>query len=263
MDSVNNTLYIPLYGKAYVSRRGLLLQDTDAERIWETAGFPLKGKAKSKWLAYNMGMRSAVFDRWTAAAMKEQPDAIVLHLGCGLDSRVHRLKATEKCWYDIDFPSVIEERKRYFSETGHYRMISADIRDPDWLHTLSGDAAIVVMEGVSMYLTNAELQTLFCRLNSRFTRLSILMDSYTTFAAKATKYKNPINQVGVTQVYGFDDSLLPISETNIRFLREWELTPEDLILTLPRREQGFFRAMFAGRFAKKIYRLYEYKKDTE
>ena len=64
MDSVNKTLYIPLYGKAYVSRNGLLLRDETAEAIWEKEGFPLKGKAKSKWLAYNMGMRAAVFDRW-------------------------------------------------------------------------------------------------------------------------------------------------------------------------------------------------------
>lgn len=67
MDNVNKTLYIPLYGKAFVSKRGILLRDPDAERIWDAAGFPLKGKAASKWLAYNMGMRSAVFDNWLRA----------------------------------------------------------------------------------------------------------------------------------------------------------------------------------------------------
>ena len=64
MDSVNKTLYIPLYGKASVSRKGIILQDKKAEEIWAEEGFPLKGKAKSKWLTYYMGMRSAVFDRW-------------------------------------------------------------------------------------------------------------------------------------------------------------------------------------------------------
>ena len=64
MNNVNKTLYIPLYGKAYVSERGLFLKDLQAEHIWKAEGFALKGKAKSKWLAYNMGMRSAVFDRW-------------------------------------------------------------------------------------------------------------------------------------------------------------------------------------------------------
>ena len=73
MDGVNRTLYIPLYGKASVSRRGILLHDPKAEEIWAEAGFPLKGKAKSKWLTYYMGMREAVFDQWLAAQMEELP----------------------------------------------------------------------------------------------------------------------------------------------------------------------------------------------
>ena len=34
MDSVNKTLYIPLYGKALVSQKGLFLRDPKAEEIW-------------------------------------------------------------------------------------------------------------------------------------------------------------------------------------------------------------------------------------
>ena len=33
MNNVNKTLYIPLYGKAYVSKRGLFLHDAKAEEI--------------------------------------------------------------------------------------------------------------------------------------------------------------------------------------------------------------------------------------
>ena len=50
MNSVNKTLYIPLYGKSYVSKKGLFLDDKKAEEIWEAEGFSLKGKSKSKWL---------------------------------------------------------------------------------------------------------------------------------------------------------------------------------------------------------------------
>ena len=61
MNGINKTLYIPLYGKASVSKKGIILQDKKAEMIWKKEGFDLKGKAKSKWLTYYMGMRSAVF----------------------------------------------------------------------------------------------------------------------------------------------------------------------------------------------------------
>ena len=51
MNNVNKTLYIPLYGKAFVSKRGLFLSDKRAEEIWKAEGFKLRGKAASKWLA--------------------------------------------------------------------------------------------------------------------------------------------------------------------------------------------------------------------
>lgn len=48
MNEVNKTLYIPLYGKSYVSEKGIILNDKKAEEIWRKEKFPLKGKSKSK-----------------------------------------------------------------------------------------------------------------------------------------------------------------------------------------------------------------------
>ena len=255
MDSVNKTLYIPLYGKALVSRRGLLLRDPDAERLWDAAGIPLKGKSASKWLAYTMGMRSAVFDRWLRENLTE--DAVVLHLGCGLDSRCRRVPC-DNLWFDVDFPAVIAERKKHFPESDAYRMIGCDLRE-NWLESVpKGGTALVVMEGVSMYLTARERLDLLKALRGHFDRVLLLMDVYTVFGAKASKYKNPINDVGVTLVHGFDDPRELETGTGFLFRKAHCLTPEDLIRQLPQREQGFFRLFFAGKAAGKIYRLYEY-----
>ena len=81
MDSVSKTLYIPLYGKALVSQKSLLLHDPKAEEIWAKEGFPLKGRSASRWLAYYTGMRAAVFDGWVRHQMAALPDAVILHLG--------------------------------------------------------------------------------------------------------------------------------------------------------------------------------------
>lgn len=260
MDAVNKTLYIPLYGKAYVSQRGILLEDKKAEEIWEAEGFLLKGKAKSKWLAYYMGMRCAVFDRWTGQQLEKHPDAVILHVGCGMDSRCVRVKTRGATWFDVDFPEVIEARKRYFRETESYRMIAADIREEAWLHLIPpGKTAVIVMEGISMYLEMPELRRVLQRWKGHFREVRILMDSYSIFAAKATKYKNPIHAVGVTRVYGFDDPRDLEKGTGISFVQEHALTPDRLIRQLPKQEQGFFRILFGGKTARKIYRLYEYR----
>lgn len=258
MDAVNKTLYIPLYGKALVSRRGLVLHDPRAETIWEQEGFPLKGKSRSKWLAYYMGMRAAVFDRWVAEQCAGHPDSVVLHLGCGLDSRNLRVSGVENRWYDVDFPDVIRERQRHFEETDRYHMIASDVRALSWLDAVPGNNAIVVMEGISMYLAPEELSTVLAGLKDRFDTVHLLMDCYTSLAAKASKVRNPINEVGVTQVYGLDDPMA-LESTGLRFVREHSMTPEDLIDHLSGMECFIFQKLYAGNLSKKLYRMYEYQ----
>ena len=254
MDNVNKTLYIPLRGKAYVSQKGIILHDPKAEEIWAAEAFPLKGKSASRWLAYYMGMRAAVFDRWVKERMDTDPGAVVLHIGCGLDSRCQRIGGTN-LWYDVDFPEVIAERRRFYEESDGCHMIGTDVMDPHWLASIPGGNAIVIMEGVSMYLSPAELRATIDRVAAHFDHIHLLMDCYTTFAAKASRYKNPINDVGVTEVYGMDDP-----NALEGFLQEHEMTPADLIDELSGMERRIFRTLYAGSVAKKMYRLYEYRR---
>jgi len=257
MNSVNKTLYIPLYGKDYVSRKGIILKDPKAEEIWRRRKFPLKGKSKSKYLAYYMGMRATVYDRWAEEQMQLDPGAVVLHIGCGLDSRALRLSPMENMWYDIDFPAVIKERSRYFEETDTYRMLGADVRENGWLDQIPGGNAIVVMEGVSMYLFTEDLRKLLQRICAKFERVQLLMDVYSDFAARASRIKNPVKDVGVTQVYGLDDPTV-LENTGLHFLKEHDMCPSELIAQLKGAEKWIFENLYNGAFAKKLYRLYEY-----
>lgn len=258
MDNVSKTLYIPLYGKALVSKKGIILSDPHAEAIWKEEGFTLRGKSASKWLAYYMGMRSSTFDRWTKAQMARDPEAVVLHLGCGMDSRAFRLGDYKNHWYDVDFHEVIAERRRYFRDSEQYHLIPADLRRSEWLQTLPGSNAIVVMEGVSMYLEPRELKKLLTDISNHFAGVKLLVDCYTPFAAKASKYKNPINDVGVSRVWGLDDPANLTGTTGLSFVSEHTMTPEDLIAQLKPMEQAIFRKLYAGTMAQKLYKLYEY-----
>lgn len=256
MDSVNKTLFIPLYGKALVSRRGILLSDPKAEAIWADAGFPLGRKSRSKWLAFHMAMRASVFDRYADAMLAQYPDAAVLHLGCGLDSRITRIAHGDARWYDVDFPAVIDQRRRYYIETANYRMIGGDLRDADWLEEIPrGGTAVILLEGVSMYLGREALEDAITRWRGHFDRVFLLMDCYSEFAARASRIKNPVNEVGVTQVYGMDSPELDA----IGFFRAHEMTPPDLIAQLKPGEQFLFRRLYAGAFARKLYKIYEYR----
>lgn len=263
MNGVNKTLYIPLYGKACVSKKGIILNDKTAEQIWEKEGFELKGKSASKWLAYYMGMRSAVFDKWLKEQMEADKEAVILHIGCGMDSRIHRVGADGHIWYDVDFPDVIQERKLYYQEDEFYHMIESDARENAWIQMLPKKSnAIIIMEGVSMYFKPEELKQLLVDLTNHFNRVGILMDCYTEFAAKASKYKNPINEVGVTEVFGVDAPHSLEKGTGLSYVKEHDMTPDELINELTGFEKTVYKKVFAGSFSKKMYRMYEFKGDS-
>ena len=259
MNSVNKTLYIPLYAKAYVSEKGYFLSDRKAEEIWAAEGFALKGKSRSKWLAYYLGIRAAVFDGWVKQRMAEAPNAAVIHIGCGMDSRVLRVGTAGHPWYDVDFPEVIAERRRYYAESPGYRMLAGDARDGSWLGNIpERESAVVIMEGVSMYLTSEQLGRLTESLCGHFQKLVCLMDCYTALAAKMTRYKNPVNDVGVTEVYAVDDPAA-LQQKGFSFIKEHAMTPQQYINQLTGLEKHIFKKLYAGSFAKRLYRLFEYR----
>lgn len=264
MDNVNKTLYIPLYGKAYVSDKNIIIKDKKAEEIWSKEGFKLKGKSKSKWLAYYMAMRAAIYDEWLEKEIKNNQNAVVLHIGCGMDSRVERVSKQNTQWYDMDFPDVIKERSKYFTESDTYHMLAADMRTDEWKkHIQANQDAIIVIEGVSMYFDLKELTELLSDFANHFKTIRVLMDCYTEKAAKISKYKNPINDVGVTTVYGYDNPKELAGKSELVFVNEYDMTPQKYIDELHGPERIIFKNLFAGKIAKSMYRMYEFQKDAK
>ena len=182
-----------------------------------------------------------------------------MHLGCGLDSRVLRVEHNN-LWFDVDLPEVIDERTRFFEENDNYKMIATDITSNGWLELIpETNNVIVIMEGLSMYLAHDDLKQLFMDLNNHFSHINLIMDCYTSFAAKMSKYKNPINDVGVFEVFGLDKPQI-LNCDEFKFTQELEMTPQKYIDELAGLEKTIFKKLYAGRTAKKLYKLYEYKK---
>ena len=110
-----------------------------------------------------------------------------------------------------------------------------------------------------MYLSEEELLTLFSALSERFEHFALLMDCYSVFAAKMSKYKNPINEVGVTNVFGIDNPKI-FAVNGINYAGERDMSPLNYINELAGFERKIFKGLYAGKAAKKLYRLYEYVK---
>ncbi|MFD2420030.1 class I SAM-dependent methyltransferase [Amycolatopsis pigmentata] len=133
-------------------------------------------------------LRATRFDEWTIDFLRRHPDATVLHLACGLDSRAFRLDLPAGVrWFDVDLPDVIALRRRLYQETDGYHMIAASVTDEAWLAEIpAGRPTLIIAEGLLMYLHEAEVRQLLRRLTDRFPSGELIFDSVLPWAAKMT-----------------------------------------------------------------------------
>ena len=168
-----------IYGKALDARaEHPILGDTfadDAVRRIDFDKLAVGGDA-----AITLPFRAKFFDDWTREFLAAHPSCTVLHLGCGLDTRVFRVDppATVR-WYDVDLPEAIQLRRRLYPERAGYEMIASSVADLHWLDAVPGDTpVIVVAEGLVQYLTVDDRGALFRRITEQFPSGEIVFDAY-------------------------------------------------------------------------------------
>ena len=134
-------------------------------------------------------VRAKQYDDWIQEFIKSNPACVVLNLGCGLDTRVTRIRRSSTVsWFDVDFPDVIHLRKHFYADYPGYRMIGSSITDPAWLAEIpTGQPVMIVAEGVLEYLTAEEVRLLLHRLTSSFSHGVIAFDVMNSFAIQSAK----------------------------------------------------------------------------
>jgi methyltransferase (TIGR00027 family) len=181
--SVEWTNLVTLYLRAYESRspRPILGDHAAAEAV-ERIDYDFKRvhRAAQPWGSqYLVALRAKKLDDWTKDFLRRHPDAVVLHLGCGLDTRALRIQPPPTVqWFDLDQPGVIELRRKLYDETDTYRMIGSSVTDPGWLEQVpAGRPTLVVAEGLLMYVTESEVRELLARVTDRCGNGELLFDT--------------------------------------------------------------------------------------
>lgn len=134
-------------------------------------------------------LRAKKFDDWCADFLSRNPDAVVLHLGCGLDGRAFRLDLPPSVsWFDVDQPSVIGLRRQLYDDTERYRMIGSSVTELRWLDDVpAGRPTLVVAEGLLMYLHEEEVRRLVQGLIDRFPGGEMHFDTLSALAPVLSK----------------------------------------------------------------------------
>ncbi len=179
ISDVSSTMLITLYARARESiSRNPIITDSKAVEMLEIikkeiadSEIPIHKKIlKNKYnpkLSVTMALRSRRFDRYVSDFLLKYPEGTVINLGCGLDTRFYRIDNGKVIWYDIDFPEVIELRKRFMEENSRHFFIGRSILDREWLAEVRTIGPFLILaEGVFMYLTEPDVKGLFKMIRS-------------------------------------------------------------------------------------------------
>ncbi|HXO50024.1 MAG TPA: class I SAM-dependent methyltransferase [Mycobacterium sp.] len=145
-------------------------------------------------------VRTAQYDIWASQFLAVHQRATVVHLGCGLDSRVFRLYPGPGVeWYDVDYPDVIALREKLFPTRPRYHLVATSATDPSWLDRIPADRPVLLLaEGISMYLTERDGVALLQHVVDRFRSGELQIDFYNWLTIRSQKTHKLQRQSGST-----------------------------------------------------------------
>lgn len=208
LTGVAETLLIPLYMRARDAKEQKpFLNDRLALQTVEKLDYDFS-KWDSIWVSYyGCVARAKAIDEHVRAFIQQHPQATIISIGSGLDTRFERVDNGEIRWYDVDFPEVIELRQKLLPTNPRLEMIAKSALDPSWTEEIEADAqdVLVVSEGVIMYFSPQEVSELVDILTTRFSRFTLYLDLISPFAARTSKRHDALKKLGIEMKWGSKD----------------------------------------------------------
>ncbi|UCD42816.1 MAG: class I SAM-dependent methyltransferase [Chloroflexota bacterium] len=125
------------------------------------------------------------FDRYAQDFLSRHSQSVVVHIGCGLDSRFERVDNGLVEWYDLDLPDVIALRRQYLGGGGgRYHLLACSVLDDTWLEVLKAHSQrpfLFLAETVFVYFTEAQVKSLVLTFCNHFPGAELVFDGWRPF----------------------------------------------------------------------------------
>ncbi|MBO0881328.1 MAG: class I SAM-dependent methyltransferase [Mycobacterium sp.] len=227
LSGAPQTMLATFYAKALdADFEDPILGDRYAKEIVDRIDYDWQKTSITAHRTASVTTRSAHFDAWTRQFLAVHPEAVVLHLGSGLDSRFFRVQPGPGVdWYDVDYPEVAALRTQLYPVCDHYHVVAASATDPAWLAGIPADRpALVIGEGLTMYLTEQEGIALLRRVVEHFGSGELQFDVFNWLGIKSQVLNPVVRRSGATlrwAINGPDDIVAAVPGVRVLAWERW------------------------------------------
>jgi O-methyltransferase involved in polyketide biosynthesis len=207
LSGAPQTMLATLYAKALdADLPKPILGDLYAKEVVERIDYDWSRTTITARRSSSVTTRTAHFDQWTRQFLAAHPEAVVLHVGCGLDSRFFRLQPGPGVeWYDVDYPDVAALHTQLYPAGDHHHVVAASVTDPAWLADIPDDRpTLMIGEGLTMYLTEQDGIALLRRVVDRFPSGELQFDAFNRLGIKSQWTNTVVRRSGATLHWGIE-----------------------------------------------------------
>lgn len=221
LKGVEDTLYIPLVGRIYASKKfPEFFYDEKALSLEPHIPTDSIEKNSSEYFYMASVCRQHTIDGKIINFLKENRDGNVVFLGAGLETSYNRIGNEVANFYQVDLPSVIEIRKRVLGSGKNEKLISSDMFKLDWIKEINTDLpTIIAVSGVYQYFAEDKIIEMIKSMKSQIPNGELVFDATNAKGLKlANKYVKKTGNMNAQMYFSVDNPVEFARCTDTRLL---------------------------------------------
>ena len=190
LSGVPETMLQTVYARAKETKTRGAITDNKAVEIIDRLDYDFSMADKDAAMHSGVIARTIVLDKLVKTYLAGHGGAVVVNIACGLDTRCYRMSDYSH-WYNLDLPETIAVREKLLPESRKISQITMSAMD-NWGGEIKGTSTdvLVIIEGLTMYLSESDVKRIFDVIAARFDRATVLVETMNPMIVKRFKEKS-------------------------------------------------------------------------
>jgi O-methyltransferase involved in polyketide biosynthesis len=189
-EGVEDTLFIPLTGRVYVSKKF-------PEYFFDQKALEMENLIKNKQIEkksseYTMianVARSYNLDQMAQNFIDKHDKCNIVNLGVGLETSYYRINRKNSMFFEVDLPEVIELREKYLEVGENEKFIKGDLFKFGWCEELDTTLpTLMIASGVFQYFHENDVLKFISTSKNIFENAELIFDATNKFGIKFTNF---------------------------------------------------------------------------
>lgn len=177
-EGIPEAMLQALRGRAKESKReGHFLYDEKAVQVVEALDYDFTEMDRYAVMGRGVIAKTVLLDGLVKDYIEKNPDAVIVNVACGIDTRFYRVDNGRTRWYNMDLPETIEARNRLLGSHERVRDIQKSVLDESWAEEIEAAGPVLfLVEGFAMYSNKQDVQKIFKIIRTHFNQADVLME---------------------------------------------------------------------------------------